>query len=116
MSRHGLSFGSHTSTHAILPRLDAAALDHELRRPLEVLREQGAAHVPVLGYPNGDHTDRVVAAARAAGYHAAVTTVPGPETREPADLFRLKRIGVHDDVSRSIPLLTFHIARQVWPS
>jgi peptidoglycan/xylan/chitin deacetylase (PgdA/CDA1 family) len=116
MSRHGIAFGSHTCTHAMLPRLGRTALERELRRPLDVLRQQLVNYVPVLSYPNGDHTDAVVAAARAAGYRAAVTTDSGPESGHPADLFRLKRIGVHDDVSRSTPLLTFHLARHAWAS
>src|SRR4029079_12270466 len=102
MSRHGISFASHTCTHANLTRLTGAALEGELHRPLETLREQRVNHVPVLAYPNGDHTDAVVAAARAAGSAAAVTTRPGHESSRPADPFRLKRIGVHDDVTRSV--------------
>ena len=112
MSRHGVSFASHTSTHVNLTRLAGAALESELRGPLDMLREQRINHVPVLAYPNGDHTDAVVAAARAAGYSAAVTTSPGLESSRPADLFRLKRIGVHDDVTRSVPLLALHVTRQ----
>jgi hypothetical protein len=68
----------------------------------------------VLAYPNGDHDAAVVEAARSAGYRAAVTTTPGLEPSRPGDLFRLRRIGVHDDVSRSAPSLTLHIARQLW--
>jgi peptidoglycan/xylan/chitin deacetylase (PgdA/CDA1 family) len=113
MSRHCVSFASHTSTHVNLTRLAGAALERELRGPLDVLRQQRANHVPVLAYPNGDHTDAVVAAAGAAGYVAAVTTSPGLECSRPADLFRLKRIGVHDDVTQSVPLLALHVARQV---
>jgi peptidoglycan/xylan/chitin deacetylase (PgdA/CDA1 family) len=112
MSREGISFGSHTCTHANLTRLDDEALERELRRPIQVLEQHRVNHVRVLSYPNGDHTDAVVAAAQAAGYDAAVTTNPGPESARPADLFRLKRIGVHEDVSRSDSLLTFHIAQQ----
>jgi peptidoglycan/xylan/chitin deacetylase (PgdA/CDA1 family) len=112
MSRHGVSFASHTRTHVNLTRLAGGALEHELRGPLDMLRERRVNHVPVLAYPNGDHTDAVVAAARAAGYGAAVTTNPGLESRRPADRFRLKRIGVHDDVTQSVPLLALHVARQ----
>ena len=112
MSRHGVSFASHTSTHVNLTRLAGAALERELRAPLDVLREQRVDHVPVLAYPNGDYTDAVVAAARVAGYRAAVTTSPGVESSTPADRFRLKRIGVHDDVTQSVPLLALHVARQ----
>src|SRR5439155_15649042 len=90
-----------------------AALERELAKPLDVLRQQDVRHVPVLAYPNGDHTDAVVDTARAVGYRAAVTTVPGVESARPRDVFRLGRIGVHDDVTRSVPLLALHMARQV---
>jgi peptidoglycan/xylan/chitin deacetylase (PgdA/CDA1 family) len=116
MSRHGVSFASHTRTHVNLTRLAGAALDRELRGPLDVLRQQRVNHVPVLAYPNGDHTDTVVDAARAAGYDAAVTTSPGLESGRPADRFRLKRIGVHDDMTQSVPLLALHVARHARPA
>ena len=112
MSRGGICFGSHTGTHANLTRLSGAALECELTRPLAALRQQQIRHVPVLAYPNGDHTDAVVAAARRAGYRAAVTTMPGTESAEPPDPLRLRRIGVHEDVTRSVPLLALHVARQ----
>lgn len=113
MSRHGVRFGSHTSSHAILTRLDAASLESELRRPLATLASQCDAPLPILAYPNGDHSEPVAAAARMAGYRAAVTTKPGAEPRRPGDLYGLRRVGVHEDVARSVPLFTFHIARQL---
>jgi peptidoglycan/xylan/chitin deacetylase (PgdA/CDA1 family) len=112
MSRHGICFGSHTRTHANLTRLDADALARELRGSFEALHAQPIESVPVLAYPNGDYTAAVVEAAKAAGYCAAVSTRPGVESRQPSDLFGLKRIGVHDDVTQSIPLLALHVARQ----
>jgi len=119
MSRFGVAFGSHSMTHANLTRLDAAVLDRELRGSLAELRgQEGVNWVPVLAYPNGDYTDVVADAARAAGFRAALTTRPGFETKRPPDPFRLKRVGLHDDVSRSIPVMTFQIARAVraWAS
>jgi peptidoglycan/xylan/chitin deacetylase (PgdA/CDA1 family) len=113
MSRDGIAFGSHTATHAILTRLGDDALARELRRPLEVIAQQSDAWVPVLAYPNGDHSDAVAAAAEAAGYLGAFTTVPGIESSKPADFYRLKRVGFHEDVSGTNPLLTSHLARQV---
>lgn len=115
MSRDGIAFGSHSCTHAILSGLDGTRLRHELRQSLDVLREQRVNHVPVISYPNGDYTDTVAAEAGAEGYQAAVTTDPGLESRRPADLFRLRRIAVHEDVSRSAPLLALHVARVARP-
>jgi len=113
MSKHGTAFGSHTCSHTMLTRLLGPALERELRRPVEVLAEQQVNYVPVLSYPNGDHSPAVVKAAQTAGYRAAVTTDPGVESSQPSDLFRLTRVGIHDDVSRSLPLLSFHIGYQI---
>ena len=113
MSRHSILFGAHSCSHAILTRLAAPRLDDELRRPLDVLARQGVGHTPVLAYPNGNHNPAVIAAAQRAGYSAAVTTSAGLEPASPTDLFRLKRVGVHDDVSGSASSLTLHIARQL---
>jgi peptidoglycan/xylan/chitin deacetylase (PgdA/CDA1 family) len=113
LSQHGISFGSHSATHANLTRLRRAALESELRTSLDALRARPIDAVPVLAYPNGDYTDAVAAAATAAGYSAAVTTMAGLEGPHPPDLFRLRRVGVHDDVTQSIPRLALHIARQV---
>jgi peptidoglycan/xylan/chitin deacetylase (PgdA/CDA1 family) len=111
MSRHGIAFGSHSRTHANLARVSRPQLEEELRESLAALRAPGVNHVPVLAYPNGDHTGAAAVAADVAGYRAAVTTRPGLESRRPQNRFRLKRISVHEDVSRSIPTMTFHIAR-----
>jgi peptidoglycan/xylan/chitin deacetylase (PgdA/CDA1 family) len=111
-----ITFGSHSATHAMLTRLDASTLDGELRRPLETLRAERVNHVPVLCYPNGNHSSFVIRSARAAGYTAGVTTAPGAERQFPDDLFRLRRVGIHNDVAQSVPSLTFHIARQTWAS
>jgi peptidoglycan/xylan/chitin deacetylase (PgdA/CDA1 family) len=112
MSRHGVAFGSHTKSHANLTRLSGAALEAELREPLDVLRAHPINYVPVLAYPNGNCNREVARAAQAAGYRAAVTVRRGLERSFPLDRFRLKRIGVHEDVSRSAPALAFHIGRQ----
>ena len=114
MARHGVSFGSHTATHAQLPRLDEEALVRELREPLHVLHQHCPRVVDVLAYPNGDHSAHVIDAAQAAGYRAAVTTNPGTESGAPTDRYRLKRVGLHEDVTHTVPLMTFHIARQIW--
>lgn len=116
MSASGIAFGSHTATHAILTGLEPVALERELRRPLDTLRAERVNFTPVLCYPNGNHSSFVVRSARAAGYAAAITTAAGAESTTPADLFRLRRVGVHNDMTRSTSLLTFHLARQTWSS
>src|SRR5439155_7143827 len=80
MSNHGVAFGSHTRTHAQLDRLGRKEHQRELKIPVDVLRREAINFVPVLSYPYGDYSEAVVAEARAAGYHAAVTTQAGVES------------------------------------
>ncbi|PVZ08004.1 polysaccharide deacetylase family protein [Actinomycetospora cinnamomea] len=75
---HGV--GSHTVTHPILAREDAATQRHELAASREALEEGLGQTVDLLAYPNGnagDYDQQTMELARAAGYRAAVTTRPG---------------------------------------
>jgi peptidoglycan/xylan/chitin deacetylase (PgdA/CDA1 family) len=110
MSSAGFTFGSHSATHRILTRLAA----HEARREIEdswtALSAQRLSTVPVFCYPNGDWSADVARLVAAAGYAAAVTTEFGYEAQVPERRFGLRRIGVHDDVTRSPELFAFHLA------
>lgn len=89
----GFSFHSHTRTHASLPTLDDASLHDELsgaRRDLETLVGKPANYI---AYPYGHYDDRVLHAARSAGYRAAFSVQPGFNRRD-ADRFRLRRLDV----------------------
>ena len=113
MSGGGIAFGSHAATHRLLPRLSTAELGAETSGSLRTLQRQGVHWVPVFCYPNGDHSDAVVDQVKAAGFTAAVSAEPGAETWDSPDGFRLRRIGVHHDVSASPSLFTFHLWRTV---
>ena len=66
----GWDIGSHSRTHARLPQLDDAALADELQGSRErIVAELGECRT--LAYPFGEADERVLAAARAAGYEAA---------------------------------------------
>ncbi len=112
MGRQGISFGSHSATHRLLPSLDPVELRLELETSLETLRARSINAIPVLAYPNGDYNEGVAEAARRAGYGAAFTTKPGAEGPRPGDRFALRRIGVHEDVTSTVPLFAFHLARR----
>jgi peptidoglycan/xylan/chitin deacetylase (PgdA/CDA1 family) len=65
----GWEIGSHSQTHRLLSLLS----DDDLRAELEVSREEVAAHVGTcvsISYPWGEVDERVVRAARRAGYQA----------------------------------------------
>lgn len=110
MSRAGITFGSHSRTHRILTQLRAAEREDEITGSLSTLRACDANHVPVFCYPNGDHDGEVRRRVEAAGYIGAVTTDAGWAERIPRDRFALPRIGLHDDISSTLPLFTFRLA------
>jgi peptidoglycan/xylan/chitin deacetylase (PgdA/CDA1 family) len=70
LAASGWEIGSHTCTHPHLSRLDAAAIDSELRRSRAACLERGIACRSVA-YPFGDADERVRAAAADVGYEAA---------------------------------------------
>lgn len=68
----GITLGSHTWTHPNLARLTAPELREELGRPLAWLRERYSSVIPWVSYPYGLAGPAVEAAAREAGYAAAL--------------------------------------------
>jgi peptidoglycan/xylan/chitin deacetylase (PgdA/CDA1 family) len=110
MSQHGISFGSHSCTHKILPKLSPEKIRNEIEQSLHTLKEKKINYVPVFAYPNGDYNQEIIEHLKAAGYRAGVSTVFGFEDRSPKDRFRLKRVGIHNDIGATIPLFTFHIS------
>jgi peptidoglycan/xylan/chitin deacetylase (PgdA/CDA1 family) len=73
LDKAGWEIGSHTHTHPSLPTLDDEALMRELRESYEICSERLGKSCRSLAYPFGAYDDRVVAAARRAGYAAAGT-------------------------------------------
>jgi peptidoglycan/xylan/chitin deacetylase (PgdA/CDA1 family) len=93
MAARGISFHSHTCSHASLPALDDARLAEELSRSRRYLNETFGYGSEFLAYPFGHLDDRVESAARAAGYRAAFSTQPG-FNRPGVNRFRIRRLDV----------------------
>ncbi|MBI5588793.1 MAG: polysaccharide deacetylase family protein [Deltaproteobacteria bacterium] len=110
MSKSGISFGSHTRTHRLLTTLAPGEAREELEGSLRDLSGGKINRVPAFCYPNGNLDDGIVKMVKECGYLAAFTTSFGFEDALPEDPFRMKRIGVHNDVSSSIPLFAFHLS------
>lgn len=94
MQRRGVSFHSHTRSHASLPTLDDAALADQLVGSRAQLSQLLGHEVPYLAYPFGHVDERVEAAARAAGYRAAFSTRSGFNRRDVNPL-RIRRLDVY---------------------
>ncbi|MCR4269187.1 polysaccharide deacetylase family protein [Nitratireductor sp. ZSWI3] len=72
-------FGAHTLTHANLRRLDAARLERELSGSADAVERYTGRRPTSFAYPYGHRAavgGREIAAARDAGFAAAVTTMP----------------------------------------
>ena len=100
MAGQGFSFGSHTVSHSILAGLASSEALRELVESRERIEDELGEPVRVLAYPNGSPADfnaTIEGIARAAGYSAAFTLVPGPtrprEVR--ARPFAIRRIAVY---------------------
>lgn len=89
----GFRFESHTRSHADLPTLDDDALRAELAGSRADLEDLLGNRIDYLAYPFGRYDERVLKAARAAGYAAAFSTQPG-FNRHDIDRFRLRRLDV----------------------
>lgn len=111
MAEHGFEIGSHTRSHPHLTRLDDEQLRQELIGSKQRLEDLLGREITSLAYPYGNHDQRVISAARSAGYTNAVTTVLGTAQPTVGGPFEIPRINVR--WSAVGPLLKRKIARAV---
>lgn len=111
IAERGAVIGSHTITHAHLPRFSDDELDRELRASREEIEDELAAPCRYLAYPFGDEDARVRTAAARAGYEAAFAL---PGTDRPLDRFALPRIGIFRGDGRARTVLkSSRVARRL---
>lgn len=70
----GISFGSHSLTHADLTKLGDGELERETKESKRILEEKLGCAIDGFAYPFGYFNERVISAVRNAGYKWAVTT------------------------------------------
>lgn len=94
LHRSGMGIGGHTRTHPILTRLEAAALHAEIAGGRADLEGITGGKATLFAYPNGkpgeDYDAKAIAAVRAAGFTAALSTSPGVADAR-SDRFQLPR-------------------------
>jgi peptidoglycan/xylan/chitin deacetylase (PgdA/CDA1 family) len=93
MHAEGVSFHSHTRSHASLPKLDDVGLADELTGSRVMLAEMLGRPVDYIAYPFGHLDERVEAATQSAGYRAAFSTQPGFNRRD-VNRFRIRRLDI----------------------
>lgn len=109
MSRGGVSFGSHSCSHRIMTTISADEVSDELLRSRQVLFDHGVNYVPVYCYPNGNSDTRIQEQVRVSGYEAAVSVQMGVEGNRPENRYAIRRVGIHNDITRTIPLFSFRL-------
>ncbi len=78
LSADGMKLGAHTLTHPFLTRVRSdETLQREILGSKEIIERRTGAAVTSLAYPFGQYDERVVLAAKAAGFSSARSTWPG---------------------------------------
>jgi peptidoglycan/xylan/chitin deacetylase (PgdA/CDA1 family) len=109
MSVAGLSFGSHSCSHRIMTTIAPDEVSKELLRSAQVLLDEGVNYVPVFCYPNGNSDVHIQRLVQASGYQAAVSVRMGVEGRKPENQYAIRRVGIHNDVTHTIPLFSLRL-------
>jgi len=113
MSRHNISFGSHSSTHKILTLYNPEVVQKEIEDSMNSLQNKQINYVSAFCYPNGNYNKEITNMVKAAGYKAAVTTTSGLEDGSSDPPFSLSRVGIHNDISSTIPLFLYRLSKKV---
>lgn len=96
LAKQGLEFGSHTSSHPVLPDISPTEARSELADSLTALNAcLGPGSFP-LSYPHGRTSEGIGRLSQSLGYSCAVTTVLGQNDSE-CDLFALRRTVIASD-------------------
>jgi peptidoglycan/xylan/chitin deacetylase (PgdA/CDA1 family) len=92
----GLTFGSHTWSHAPLDRLSEPRLGRELERSRDWLsRRLAGSYIDAISYPYGRHSPAVHTATAVVGYEAALALGGGRLAKLSSDVrFRIPRMNI----------------------
>ncbi len=108
-----IQYGSHTKSHRLLTRLSENVMRDELIQSKNRLLDEGIVYKSFLpfAYPNGDHNDRIARLVESAGYSCALTTNKGWNGlgEGNVDVYKLKRIGVHQDMTSTTAMFACRI-------
>ncbi len=94
MSARGVTFGSHTASHADLTRAPRARVREDLERSRKAIEDTTGKAVRTLSYPFGRCDAAAKEAARAAGFDAAFSLYPSHRNAV-VDRFALRRDAVY---------------------
>ena len=102
LARDGVALCAHTRTHPALDQIPIEQARAEIRGAYEDLRRQIGASLPILAYPFGAHSDRVVEVAGQEGFELALTCLDGHNPTPFREPLRLRRTNI---TTRTSPLV-----------
>jgi peptidoglycan/xylan/chitin deacetylase (PgdA/CDA1 family) len=98
MSKNNISFGSHARSHVILTKITADKVKEELIASKNTIEQNLGKPVYCLSYPNGNYNQNILNTAKATGYLAAFTCLPGRNINIQTP-FELKRKHIREESS-----------------
>ncbi len=103
MSHNNISFGAHTHNHIILTKVSLDNAREEMLLSKEILSQKIRKPVHSFSYPNGSYNEKITASVQECGFDIGVTTMRG-SIDDSDNLFTLRRIMIHNDISSTLPL------------
>lgn len=94
MSARGVTFGSHTASHADLTRAPRSRVQQDLERSRKAIEDATGKAARALSYPFGRYDDAAKEAARGAGFEAAFSLYPS-HSNATTDRYALRREAVY---------------------
>lgn len=73
MTTKGISFGSHTLSHCILPVESEETVQMEIEESKALIQSRLGTPIDAIAYPNGDYNGETIRAARRAGFRTGLT-------------------------------------------
>jgi len=98
-----INFDAHTANHAILDQISLDEAEEEIITSRNEIEQRLGRTPEFFAYPNGNYSDDLKALLKRNGFRGAVTTRKGWLDKD-VGLFEIPRIGMHEDVSCTIPL------------
>lgn len=109
LGRQGFAFGGHGADHRVLTQVTPAVVACEAETSKKVLDGRLARPVYAFAYPNGAFNGEVARTIKAAGYRIAFTIDRGHVSCDD-DHFTLRRVNMHDGMTRSTPMFMARLA------
>jgi peptidoglycan/xylan/chitin deacetylase (PgdA/CDA1 family) len=109
MGQQGVSFGGHGVHHRVLTEVHPDEARLEVETSKQALDARLPQPVRAFAYPNGGCNPRVAEIVDAVGYGLAFGVEPGFVACND-DRLRLRRINIHEDLTRSTPMFLARLA------